>query len=153
MRKYSGPGHWNDPDMLEVGNGMSVSEDRAHFTLWSMLDAPLISGNDLRNMKPETLKILTDKDVIAINQDPLGIQALRYSAKDGMEVWFKPSIEGRLGHVRAEPKQGTAEGRLRLEQRKGHRTTFQTGMPSSTPSPTASAICGRSRISARPKPR
>jgi len=90
LRKYSGPGHWNDPDMLEVGNGMSVSEDRAHFTMWSMLDAPLISGNDLRNMKPETLKILTDKDVIAINQDPLGVQALKYSATNGVEVWIKP---------------------------------------------------------------
>jgi alpha-galactosidase len=55
-----------------------------------MLAAPLISGNDLRNMNPQTLKILTDKDVIALNQDPLGIQALKYSAKDGLEVWFKP---------------------------------------------------------------
>jgi alpha-galactosidase len=90
LRKYSGPGHWNDPDMLEVGNGMSLSEDRAHFTMWCMLDAPLITGNDLRNMKPETLKILTDKDVIAINQDPLGIQALRYSTNAGLEVWVKP---------------------------------------------------------------
>jgi alpha-galactosidase len=90
LRKYSGPGHWNDPDMLEVGNGMSPSEDRAHFTMWCMLDAPLISGNDLRNMNPQTLKILTDKDVIALNQDPLGIQALKYSSKDGVEVWFKP---------------------------------------------------------------
>jgi alpha-galactosidase len=90
LRKYAGPGHWNDPDMLEVGNGMSASEDRAHFTLWCMLAAPLISGNDLRQMKPQTLKILTDKDVIALDQDPLGIEALRYSSKDGVEVWFKP---------------------------------------------------------------
>jgi alpha-galactosidase len=90
LRQYAGPGHWNDPDMLEVGNGMSVAEDRAHFTLWCMLAAPLISGNDLRNMNPETLKILTDKEVIALNQDPLGIQALKYSTTNGMEVWFKP---------------------------------------------------------------
>jgi alpha-galactosidase len=90
LRQYAGPGHWNDPDMLEVGNGMSVPEDRAHFTLWCMLDAPLISGNDQRSMNPQTLKILTDKDVIALNQDRLGVQALRYSAKDGVEVWFKP---------------------------------------------------------------
>jgi alpha-galactosidase len=90
LRKYAGPGHWNDPDMLEVGNGMSTSEDRAHFTMWCMLAAPLISGNDLRNMNPQTLKILTDKDVIALNQDPLGIQALKYSAKNNVEVWFKP---------------------------------------------------------------
>jgi alpha-galactosidase len=90
LRKYAGPGHWNDPDMLEVGNGMSVSEDRAHFTMWCMLCAPLISGNDLRNMNPQTLKILTDKDIIALNQDPLGIQALQYSTNTGLEVWFKP---------------------------------------------------------------
>jgi len=94
LRKYAGPGHWNDPDMLEVGNGMSVNEDRAHFTLWCMLAAPLISGNDLRHMNPETLKILTDKDVIAVNQDPLGIEALKYSAHDGVEVWFKPLAHG-----------------------------------------------------------
>jgi alpha-galactosidase len=90
LRQYAGPGHWNDPDMLEVGNGMTDSEDRAHFTMWCMLAAPLISGNDLRQMKPQTLKVLTDKDVIALDQDPLGIEALRYSAKEGVEVWFKP---------------------------------------------------------------
>jgi alpha-galactosidase len=90
LRKYAGPGGWNDPDMLEVGNGMSENEDRAHFTLWCFLDAPLISGNDLRHMNPDTLKILTNKDVIAVNQDPLGIEALKYSAQDGVEIWFKP---------------------------------------------------------------
>jgi len=90
LRQYAGPGHWNDPDMMEVGNGMSVNEDRAHFTLWCMLAAPLIAGNDLRNMPKETLEILTQKDVIAVDQDPLGIQGLRYSAKDGLETWFKP---------------------------------------------------------------
>jgi alpha-galactosidase len=93
LRKYAGPGHWNDPDMLEVGNGMSVNEDRAHFTMWCMLAAPLITGNDLRHMNPETLKILTDRDIISLNQDPLGVEALKYSAKDGVEVWFKPLIK------------------------------------------------------------
>jgi alpha-galactosidase len=97
LRKYAGPGHWNDPDMLEVGNGMSVSEDRAHFTMWCMLCAPLISGNDLRNMNPQTLKILTDKDIIALNQDPLGVQALKYSTNAGLEVWFKPLAKDAWG--------------------------------------------------------
>jgi len=97
LRQYAGPGHWNDPDMLEVGNGMSDNEDRAHFTMWCMLAAPLISGNDLRHMNPQTLKVLTDKDVIALNQDPLGIQALKHSAKDGMEAWFKPLTNGAWG--------------------------------------------------------
>jgi alpha-galactosidase len=94
LRAHAGPGHWNDPDMLEVGNGMSFTEDRAHFSLWCMLAAPLISGNDLRSMSQETKEILTNREVIAINQDPLGIEAFQYSAKDGVEVWFKPLIDG-----------------------------------------------------------
>ncbi|MDW7981088.1 MAG: glycoside hydrolase family 27 protein [Verrucomicrobiales bacterium] len=90
LRAYAGPGHWNDPDMLQVGNGMSANEDRAHFSMWCMLAAPLMAGNDLRNMSAETLEILTNREVIAIDQDPLGVQGFRYSAKDGLEVWFKP---------------------------------------------------------------
>jgi len=92
LRKYAGPGHWNDPDMLEVGNGMSVNEDRAHFTLWCMLAAPLIAGNDIRSMKPETSAILTNKEVIAINQDALGIQGFKQEAKDSLEIWLKPLV-------------------------------------------------------------
>jgi alpha-galactosidase len=76
--------------MLEVGNGMSVNEDRAHFSMWCMLAAPLISGNDLRSMPKETLQILTNKNVLAVNQDVLGVEAFVYSEKDGVEIWFKP---------------------------------------------------------------
>jgi len=94
LRKYAGPGHWNDPDMLEVGNGMTVNEDRAHFSMWCMLAAPLIAGNDLRHMSPETAKILMNKDVIAVDQDKLGIEGFKYSAKEGVEVWFKPLRDG-----------------------------------------------------------
>jgi alpha-galactosidase len=94
LRKFAGPGHWNDPDMLEVGNGMMPNEDRAHFSLWCMLAAPLISGNDLRNMSKETLHILTDKEVIALDQDPLGVEAFKCFAKDGLEFWFKPLSDG-----------------------------------------------------------
>ena len=94
LRKYAGPGHWNDPDMMEVGNGMSQSEDRAHFTMWSMLAAPLIAGNDIRNMTPETVEILTHKKMIAINQDPLGVQAWKYEENNGLETWFKPLENG-----------------------------------------------------------
>lgn len=92
IRQYSGPGHWNDPDMMEVGNGMTVSEDRAHFSLWCMLAAPLMLGNDVRTMKKETAGILTNKEVIAIDQDSLGIQAFRYTTLDSVEVWVKPLI-------------------------------------------------------------
>ncbi|WP_448697497.1 glycoside hydrolase family 27 protein [Mucilaginibacter sp. AW1-3] len=90
LRKYAGPGHWNDPDMLEVGNGMKVNEDRAHFAMWCMLAAPLIAGNDLRNMSPQTHDILTNKEVIAVNQDALGIQAYKYATADSVETWIKP---------------------------------------------------------------
>ncbi|MBN1763894.1 MAG: glycoside hydrolase family 27 protein [Sedimentisphaerales bacterium] len=90
LRIHAGPDHWNDPDMMEVGNGMSVNEDRAHFTMWCILAAPLIAGNDLRNMSPETIAILTDPEAIAVNQDALGIQGYRAWAKDDLEVWFKP---------------------------------------------------------------
>ncbi|MDR0230608.1 MAG: glycoside hydrolase family 27 protein [Dysgonamonadaceae bacterium] len=94
LRKYAGPGHWNDPDMLEVGNGMPANEDRAHFSMWAMICAPLILGNDIRNMAPETKAILENKEVIAVNQDKLGIQALKYGANDEVETWFKPLKNG-----------------------------------------------------------
>jgi alpha-galactosidase len=90
LRIYAGPDHWNDPDMMEVGNGMSVSEDRAHFSMWCMLAAPLIAGNDLINMSKETIEILTNKEAIAINQDYPGIQGFKYSTGDSVETWFKP---------------------------------------------------------------
>jgi alpha-galactosidase len=94
LRKYAGPGHWNDPDMLEVGNGMSVNEDRAHFTMWCMMAAPLILGNDLSNMTDETRAIILNKEVIAIDQDRLGVQGLRYKSEDDIEYWFKPLVDG-----------------------------------------------------------
>ncbi|VBB44723.1 Alpha-galactosidase A [uncultured Paludibacter sp.] len=94
LRNYAGPGHWNDPDMLEVGNGMSENQDRAHFSMWCMLAAPLILGNDIRNMNEATKNILMNREVIAVNQDSLGIQGLKAVAKDGIEVWFKPLAKG-----------------------------------------------------------
>jgi alpha-galactosidase len=90
IRKYAGPGHWNDPDMLEVGNGLSTAENRAHFSLWCMLAAPLIAGNDMRKMSEDTRQVLTNKEVIAINQDPLGVEALKYRNRDSLLIWFKP---------------------------------------------------------------
>ena len=90
LESYAGPGHWNDPDMLEVGNGnLSLAENRTHFSMWAMLAAPLLAGNDLTKMKPEILSILTNKDVIAIDQDSLGHQA-RHAYSDGeVEVWTR----------------------------------------------------------------
>ncbi|MEJ6979669.1 glycoside hydrolase family 27 protein [Pedobacter sp. P351] len=90
LREFAGPGHWNDPDMLEVGNGMVVNQDRAHFSMWAMLAAPLIAGNDLRTMSKQTIEILTNKEVIAVDQDELGIQGFKQASKDSVETWYKP---------------------------------------------------------------
>lgn len=95
LRKYAGPGHWNDMDMLEVGNGLSPGEDRAHFTMWCMLASPLIAGNDVRSMNAITRGILTDRDAISIDQDSLGIEGFRHSTVDGLETWCRPLSGGR----------------------------------------------------------
>ena len=103
LRQYAGPGHWNDPDMLEVGNNITVngiyyemtdSEDRAHFTIWCMMAAPLLLGNDLTKITPEALATITNKEMIAIDQDPLGIQGLRYINTPTLQYWFKPLVDG-----------------------------------------------------------
>ena len=94
LRQYAGKGYWNDPDMLEVGNGMTENEDRAHFTMWCMMASPLILGNDLRNMSDATRNIIMNKDMIAIDQDTLGIQGLHYCDRDGLQFWFKPLAGG-----------------------------------------------------------
>ena len=90
IRKVAGPEHWNDFDMMEVGNGMTDAEDRSHFAMWSMLASPLIMGNDLRSASNETIKTLANKEVIAVNQDKLGIQGFRFSNENDIEIWIKP---------------------------------------------------------------
>jgi len=94
LEKYAGPGGWNDPDMLEVGNGgMTNVEYRAHFSLWCLLSAPLMAGNDVRSMTPAIRDILTNRDVIAVDQDSL--QQGRRIRKDGpLEVWAKKLTDG-----------------------------------------------------------
>ncbi len=95
LAQYAGPGHWNDPDMLEVGNGgLTETEDRTHMSLWSMLAAPLLAGNDLRSISPGTLAMLTEKDVVAIDQDPLGKEATRVAKNGDLEVWARPLAGG-----------------------------------------------------------
>jgi len=90
LADYAGPGHWNDPDMLEVGNGgMTVEEYRAHFSLWAILAAPLIAGNDLRDMSTDIREILTNKEVIDVNQDALGKQGKRVKREGDMDIWMK----------------------------------------------------------------
>ncbi len=95
LSKYAGPGHWNDPDMLEVGNGgMTTDEYRTHMSLWAILAAPLLAGNDLSKVSPVDLAILTNKDVIAIDQDAMGKQGDRVSAEGPAEIWSKPLSGG-----------------------------------------------------------
>ncbi|MGC2638819.1 MAG: alpha-galactosidase [Acidobacteriaceae bacterium] len=92
---YTGPGHWNDPDMLEVGNGgMTTEEDRAHFSLWALFAAPLLVGNDVAHMSDATKSILENKEVIAVDQDPLGIQGHRVRKEGDLEVWSKQLADG-----------------------------------------------------------
>jgi alpha-galactosidase len=91
---YAGPGHWNDPDMLEIGNGhMTDDEYRTHMSLWALVAAPLLAGNDIRNMSEVTKAILLNKEVIAVDQDPLGKQASPVKNGD-METWVKPLTNG-----------------------------------------------------------
>lgn len=97
---YSGPGGWNDPDMLEVGvGGVTGTEGRAHFSLWSLLNAPLIAGNDLRTMSADTRTILTNTEVIAVNQDWGGRQGHKISDNGNLEVWRKPMSNGSVAVV------------------------------------------------------
>ena len=97
LSRYAGAGHWNDPDMLEVGNGgMTLDEYRTHMSLWAILAAPLLAGNNLSDVKPEHLAILENKDVIAIDQDSLGRQGDRVSAFGPYELWTKPMSHGRM---------------------------------------------------------
>jgi len=95
LEKFAGPGHWNDPDMLEVGNGgMRRDEYRTHMALWAILAAPLLAGNDLRTMNAETRELLTNSEVIAVDQDPKGVQGHRVWEEGPLEIWIKPLADG-----------------------------------------------------------
>ena len=98
--QYAGPGGWNDPDMLEVGNGgMTTAEYEAHFSLWCLMKAPLLIGCDLRDIDNEALRILTNKEVIAINQDKLGVQGNKTKSDNDLEVWAGPLDGGAVAVV------------------------------------------------------
>ena len=114
LESYAGPGHWNDPDMLEVGNGgMTATEYRSHFSLWCLLAAPLMAGNDIRSMSDETREILTNKEVIAVDQDPLGRQGRRVKRTSDAEVWAKEMSDG--SRAVALVNRGRAETRITLD--------------------------------------
>src|SRR5882724_3803825 len=95
LAPYAKPGHWNDPDMLEIGNGgMTDDEYRTHMSLWAMLAAPLIAGNDLTKMTPYTVEMLTNREVLDVDQDPLGKQGFRVAQEGPFEIWMKPMADG-----------------------------------------------------------
>ncbi len=96
LYKYAAAGHYNDMDMLQVGRGMSYDEDKSHFSMWCFLNSPLLAGNDLRNMSKQTVEILTNKEVIALNQDAAFKQGFRIFKSDSIEVWKKP-LSGNSG--------------------------------------------------------
>ena len=91
LERFAGPGHWNDPDMLQVGNkGMKGEDSRTQMTLWCILAAPLFAGNDLTKMTPATAELLTNRRVIAVDQDPAGVQGRRVWQEGPLQIWAKP---------------------------------------------------------------
>jgi len=109
LYSYAGPGHWNDPDMLEVGNnGINDTEGRAHFSMWAIMAAPLIAGNDLRSMSAATRTTLTNSEVVAVDQDPMGVQGRRVATPaTNLEVWSK-TVSGTNTRAVALFNRGTA---------------------------------------------
>ena len=99
LHQYSSPGHYNDMDMLQVGRGMTYDEDKTHFSMWCMMNSPLLAGNDLRDMTRETIEILTNKEIIALNQDKGFRQATRLLREGDVEIWVKPL--GKTGKQKA----------------------------------------------------
>lgn len=90
-QQYAGPGHWNDPDMLLIGNyGLSLEQSKSQMAVWAILSAPLLISTDLRNIRPEFKEILLNKKIIAVNQDPLGIQGRRVFREKKIDIWVKP---------------------------------------------------------------
>ncbi|XP_019458339.1 PREDICTED: alpha-galactosidase-like isoform X2 [Lupinus angustifolius] len=97
---YAGPGGWNDPDMLEVGNGgMTTEEYRAHFSIWALAKAPLLIGCDIRTLDVTTQELLNNSEVIAVNQDNLGVQGKKVKSMDGLEVWAGPLSDNKVAVV------------------------------------------------------
>lgn len=117
LDRYASPGHWNDPDMLEVGNGgMTDVEYRSHFSLWSIMASPLLIGTDLRTIKPDALQILLNKEVIAIDQDPLGVQGKQVRDAGGIHVIVKPLKDGAVAVAVFNERDGQGEGCERAGQ-------------------------------------
>jgi alpha-galactosidase len=115
LERFAGPGHWNDPDMLEIGNGgMQDNEYRMQMSLWCILAAPLIAGNDLTAMTPQTLAILTNPEVIAVDQDPAGVQGHRIMEQGAITVMMKPLKDGSKAVAFFNREQGVVTAAVRF---------------------------------------
>jgi alpha-galactosidase len=123
LGRYSGPGGWNDPDMLETGNGMTLTEDRSEFTLWAAMAAPLIVGTDLVHATAGTRSLLTNAAVVAVDQDSLGRPAREISSSGGLDVLARPLSNGDVAVVLFNETGATATIST---------TTAQAGAPSAT---------------------
>jgi len=117
LAPYAGPGHWNDPDMLEVGNkSLTPIECRSHFSMWCMLAAPLIAGNNISTMNDTIRDILTAPEIIAIDQDSLGIQGTRIKNDNGLQVWQKPLSDGSIAVALLNVTKSSAQMYVTLEE-------------------------------------
>jgi alpha-galactosidase len=115
LYSYAGPGHWNDPDMMEVGNGLTDTEGRTHFSMWAILAAPLIAGNDLRSMSAATKTTLTNAEVIAVDQDAMGVQGRKVATPaTNLEVWSK-TLSGTNTRAVALLNRGTAAASITVQ--------------------------------------
>ena len=127
LAPFAGPNHWNDPDMLEVGNkALNPTECRSHFAMWSMLAAPLIAGNNISTMNDTIRDILTAPEIIAIDQDPLGIQGTRIRNNSGLQVWQKPLNDGSIAVALLNVSSSCADMYVSLDE-----IGFQKGVASS----------------------
>ena len=131
----AGPGHWNDPDYLGPELGMTADQARAQFTMWSVLAAPLVIGSDVRALSPDTIGMLTDRDVLAVDQDPLGAQGTRIATQGSGDVWVRRLANG----DRAVALLNRGSSPLTI-------TTSATAAGSATPASTRSTTCGRTRV-------
>jgi alpha-galactosidase len=114
LASLASPGHWNDPDMLEVGNGLTDVQNRTHFSVWAMMSAPLILGNDLRSMPDAVTSVLSNQEIIAVDQDPLGYQGYRVKTDGTLEVWMKP-LQGNGARAVALVNRGTTAADISVD--------------------------------------
>jgi len=155
LARYAGQGRWNDPDMLEVGNGgMTTEEYKTHFSLWCMLASPLMAGNDLANMTPETKAILMNKEMIAIDQDSLGRQATCYRDNGDYQIWTKGLSNNEkavcLLNTSDEKKSVLVDFTLLVSIRTGGRGFGGFGVPGGTPGTPGAAGAPGAATTARP---